>query len=271
MLNGTSKAGITEILSFLDDNTVLSLATTVTQGLLKNRLNTREEAVNAVVNYSSDALSVLRRKIITKEILLSYLYKKNVSVDLPASKIDLVQKTADFWSIQYTHESTNTYSNTVDSGSINQLAEQFAQWFYTMLNKNECMNHEHFYPDAKIQITMVNSGQATTEVIEGDPLQIVQRLLLLRMNFNLVFNPNLSAGGVQGRVDPHGLVLVLVCGTLHAQGACVGIFEQVFGLVRDPQVSNNWKIKMSEINLKSQTGVTGLPTLESTNLLRLTS
>ena len=40
-------------------------------------------------------------------------------------------------------------------------------------------------------------------------------------------NPNLCEEGVKGRLDPHGLVLVLVCGTLHNQTTVCGVFEQV--------------------------------------------
>ena len=33
--------------------------------------------------------------------------------------------------------------------------------------------------------------------------------------------------GVRGRLDPHGLVVVLSCGTLHNQHTVCGVFEQV--------------------------------------------
>lgn len=42
MLNEVSRQGISEILASLDDNTVQSLAGTITQGLLKNKINTRQ-------------------------------------------------------------------------------------------------------------------------------------------------------------------------------------------------------------------------------------
>ena len=75
----------------------------------------------------------------------------------------------------------------------------------------------------------------------------------------LTCNPNLCEEGVRGRLEAHGLVLVLVCGTLHTSSNVCGVFEQVlsfkchfklsclifkvFGLVRDPGAQNNWKIK----------------------------
>ncbi|XP_044254655.1 uncharacterized protein C3orf38 homolog isoform X1 [Tribolium madens] len=269
MLNEASKQGIREILSTLDDNTLFSLSGTVTQGLLKNRINNRQDATNAILNYSPDALSFLRRKIITRELLFSYLHAKNVPVDLPATKNDLIRKTAQFWSVEYIQEAL-IGANQADSGSVSLLAQQFTKWFYSMLNKNECLNHEHLYPDARLTINMSNNGQVSTEIIENDAVKVVQRLYSLRSNFNLFFNPNLSSDGVQGRVDPHGLVLVLVCGTLHTDATCVGVFEQVFALARDPQTENNWKIKSSEIVLKSESGVRELPVLANSKLLALT-
>ncbi|XP_044254664.1 uncharacterized protein C3orf38 homolog isoform X2 [Tribolium madens] len=251
MLNEASKQGIREILSTLDDNTLFSLSGTVTQGLLKNRINNRQDATNAILNYSPDALSFLRRKIITRELLFSYLHAKNVPVDLPATKNDLIRKTAQFWSVEYIQEAL-IGANQADSGSVSLLAQQFTKWFYSMLNKNECLNHEHLYPDARLTINMSNNGQVSTEIIENDAVKVVQR------------------DGVQGRVDPHGLVLVLVCGTLHTDATCVGVFEQVFALARDPQTENNWKIKSSEIVLKSESGVRELPVLANSKLLALT-
>ena len=44
-------------------------------------------------------------------------------------------------------------------------------------------------------------------------------------------------------------MLVLACGTLHNQTTACGVFEQVFGLIRDPSSDNNWKIKYTELRL----------------------
>ena len=43
----------------------------------------------------------------------------------------------------------------------------------------------------------------------------------------LTCNPNLCEEGVRGRLEAHGLVLVLVCGTLHTSSNVCGVFEQV--------------------------------------------
>lgn len=42
--------------------------------------------------------------------------------------------------------------------------------------------------------------------------------------------------------------MVGVAGTVHRGNTCLGIFEQIFGLIRCPFVENTWKIKF--INLR---------------------
>ena len=66
----------------------------------------------------------------------------------------------------------------------------------------------------------------------------------------LHFNPNPSA--IKGLAEPHGLQLVNVCGTVHTHTHAVGIFEHQFGLIRDPQMENNWRIKFSKLRLASE-------------------
>lgn len=53
-------------------------------------------------------------------------------------------------------------------------------------------------------------------------------------------------------MEHHGIVLILCCGTLHTNASVsVGIFESVFGLMRDPFSENNWKIKSVKMQLQS--------------------
>lgn len=72
-------------------------------------------------------------------------------------------------------------------------------------------------------------------------------------------------------MDHHGIVLMLCCGTLHTHASVsVGVFESVFGLLRDPFSENNWKIKNIKIQLQSSTtmGMVKLPQLESCTSLQ---
>ncbi|CAF3986610.1 unnamed protein product, partial [Adineta steineri] len=39
---------------------------------------------------------------------------------------------------------------------------------------------------------------------------------------------------------------------IHQRGTCIGIFDQSFGLVRDPNHSNNYLIKFCFLNMQTQ-------------------
>uniref|UniRef100_A0A4W4FJG5 NTF2 domain-containing protein n=1 Tax=Electrophorus electricus TaxID=8005 RepID=A0A4W4FJG5_ELEEL len=98
--------------------------------------------------------------------------------------------------------------------------------------------------------------------------QLVKRTLELWSSGNavyqpltkkLVFCPNLAHPGMQCFSTPHGLVLVAVAGTIHRDTTCLGIFEQVFGLIRAPMDGNSWKIKSLHLKIKGQISREKLP------------
>lgn len=74
------------------------------------------------------------------------------------------------------------------------------------------------------------------------------RLLSLVKEEFLFLSPNLDSRGLKCASSPHGLVMVGVAGTVHRGNICLGVFEQIFGLIRCPYVENTWKIKF--INLR---------------------
>ncbi|CAG9815014.1 unnamed protein product [Phaedon cochleariae] len=275
MTNPQSENGVIEILKKLEENDLLALSRTVTQGLLKIR--STDEAIAGILKYSPDGLSILRRKAVTREILFSYLDEKNVKLKLPITKNELVDATLAYWDtsgIPYTTANSSQVmcTQTQDSNGVvksnspsdiegvSALAEQFVQWFYTMMN-TEGIGSEHFYPDGKLKLNKITGGECDTNIIENSPDDIARELFDIKLQYGLFFNPNVSKEGTQGRMDPHGLVTVMACGTLHVQDSCVGVFEQVFALARDPYCDNNWKIKNTELNLRSKSGVIGQPSL----------
>ncbi|XP_023012953.1 uncharacterized protein C3orf38 homolog [Leptinotarsa decemlineata] len=286
----TAENGIKELLSKLEEDDLLSLSRTVTQGLLK--INSVDDAIKGILKYSPDLISILRRKIVTRDILFTYLDEKNVEVRLPITKNELIDKIADFWNISRTsravteHNNTQTVCSQEDKGvlsangqsqdphTVSALAEQFIKWFYDLLNL-QGIGSEHFFPEAKLKLNIFSGLNCDTSVIEDSPEEIANALFRIKVQNNLFFNPNISPDGVQGKMDPHGLVLILACGTLHTQGTCVGVFEQVFSLARDPYCENNWKIKNCELNLRSKSGVMSQPSLcdseLTSNLLSLPS
>ena len=84
--------------------------------------------------------------------------------------------------------------------------------------------------------------------------------------YKVTFNPNLTRDGVSGFIDAHGLALVTACGTMHnpTSSRCCGTFHQQFGLIRDPGLGNNWKIKFIQASLISKEGVSETPRLTGT-------
>uniref|UniRef100_A0A672TAI7 Uncharacterized protein n=1 Tax=Sinocyclocheilus grahami TaxID=75366 RepID=A0A672TAI7_SINGR len=90
---------------------------------------------------------------------------------------------------------------------------------------------------------------------------------------HLLFCPNLEGQGLKCISSAHGLVLVAIAGTIHRDNACLGIFEKVFGLIRSPMDNNRWKIKIVNMKVEAQSGITDrqLPviTYDSKELLSL--
>lgn len=83
------------------------------------------------------------------------------------------------------------------------------------------------------------------------------RLLALTSGERLLFSPNLEPQGLRALASPHGLVLVAVAGTIHKDAACLGVFEQIFGLIRSPLAENSWKIKLINLKIRGQNALEG--------------
>ncbi len=157
-----------------------------------------------------------------------------------------------------------------DNSVDQELAEKFAGWFFQMLNSyhpfsqeapSQAFGPQHFFKDCEMK--MISSTPDITRVAYSGDEQVSQRLMAFVKEEGLKFNPNLDPGGVKGIANPHGLKVVMVCGTVHLQGRVVGIFEQQFGLVRDPDSDNNLKVKFVKLKLQRQDS-NMLPTLEQT-------
>lgn len=99
-------------------------------------------------------------------------------------------------------------------------------------------------------------GSEQMEEFRGAEL-VSLRLLALSREERLLFSPNLEPHGLKALTSPHGLVLVAVAGTIHRDTACLGIFEQIFGLIRSPLENNSWKIKFVNLKVKGQDALGG--------------
>jgi len=157
--------------------------------------------------------------------------------------------------------SAPTYSGMTTSPSLSlsqcqEMANSFVRWYYQLLNTSvesdtTDWNSSHFWPDASAKVSLMTE---TGEMVEGMEVlhnagEVSTMLLQVFRKHRLKCNPNMCEEGVRGKLSPHGLVMVLACGTLHNQHSACGVFEQVFGLIRDPGADNNWKIKQTEARL----------------------
>lgn len=232
------------------------------------------EAIDVILLHSISTQSILNRKAITKEHLFKYLHHKRVSVPSEFTKQLLIEKIllhwkqsfylADFESDDSQSSSSITQKFHVENTSspalnqtvsqqdpeqfpINQMARKFANWFYEQLNTNR-LQIEDFWADCKCSVQFFENQQCLMEEQHSGAAAVLGFCKTLLEIYNLYFNLNISHSGTQGRIDCHGLVLVLTCGTLHKVGQFVGTFEAVFGLSRDPFSQNNWKA--NQINLR---------------------
>ena len=168
-------------------------------------------------------------------------------------------------SLENVQQPASTVAST--NGDQQQLGETFASWFYRILNSHnpamgqtaEDFGPHHFWSDVTLQLICV-TPQPSSDSYSGSVL-VSERLLALVGEEQLLFNPNVGVSGVSVRSDQHGLTYVLVCGTLHRQNECLGVYQQVFGLVRDPRFENNWKIKTTKLRIQSGQ-VTAVPRLQ---------
>ncbi|CAG0895761.1 unnamed protein product [Darwinula stevensoni] len=171
----------------------------------------------------------------------------------------------------------------IDSGTqhggeppdVREFASAFAQWYYDLLNGTvarklsvlaeqkspltltlhplEEFGKQHFFDDASMRLRVFDQSDNLVHQEECYGCEQVSACLLNAVvSHNLLMNPNMSPGGIGGAQSPHGLIKVMCCGTLQTSGRVCGIFEQIFGLVRDILAGNSWKIKSTELTMKSQ-------------------
>jgi len=149
-----------------------------------------------------------------------------------------------------------TTSTSLTNVQCQEMANSFVRWYYHLLNSSvesdsTDWSPSHFWPDASARVSLLTQSGDIQECLEvvNNSDEVSKMLVSVFRNHKLKCNPNLCEEGVRGKLSPHGLVMVLACGTLHNQHTVCGVFEQVFGLIRDPGAENNWKIKQTEARL----------------------
>ncbi|XP_061390921.1 uncharacterized protein C3orf38 homolog [Musca vetustissima] len=296
------KNGVIDLLQNEEQNVpvLLQLAKTVTKNVVST--TSTEEALEYIFTHTDDCLTLLNKKAITKEILFKYLHSKKVALRTDFTKTNLVKKVIEYWNETGAREQQQSYSqesydetlhfivddhrlectdvavvsNTSSAQSsttlsdasefpINLLARKFSEWFFNNYNQRT-LKPQDFWPDARLMLQITASDGCEIQDCDN-AITLLETLYEAQQLFGFFFNPNLTHSGVQGRMDIHGLVLVLACGTLHTQTDCVGIFECTFGLMRDPFSENNWKTKTIQLMLRSK-GAPSIPSLEESDTLK---
>ncbi|XP_013100775.2 uncharacterized protein C3orf38 homolog [Stomoxys calcitrans] len=284
------------LMDLLEPPILIQVARSVTKNVVD--ISTPEEALEYILTHSSDCLTLLNKKAITKEILFRYLHRKKISISSDITKAILVNKVIEYWNdttnlmpeIEAKTEDSTEYPALAESAigdsnvlsnkhiptitsiasdqsefPINLLARKFSEWFFNNYNQHT-LKHEDFWQDARLLLQITASDGSDLQDCDSS-CSTLETLYETQQRFGFFFNPNLSHSGVQGRMDVHGLVLVLACGTLHTHVDCVGIFECIFGLLRDPFSENNWKTKTIKLMLRSK-GAPSIPSLQESDTLR---
>jgi hypothetical protein len=158
-------------------------------------------------------------------------------------QVRLIKQIIEYWNTEF-QSTTTSLSQPVTLPSINQLSQQFTEWFYTSWNNLTTFTCDHFFPDCQLTLIHENHRQILGSYYVCDALRSYVA------NQDLRFSPNIQSN--KAEESRHGLVLIQVHGTIHQRGTCIGIFDQSFGLVRDPTHSNNYLIKFSFLNMQTQ-------------------
>ncbi|KAH0624954.1 hypothetical protein JD844_032907 [Phrynosoma platyrhinos] len=263
------REGCRELLELLQTDDLLALTDTVTNRLVEP--GNRQEAIHAILLYSQSAEELLKRKKVFREIIFKYLATKGVVVPPSSEKHQLVSRAKQYWcgqlkncasdekcaepNIEQPEEGGKQGGDKQEPDKeCHNLGEEFCQWFFEILNSQNPLigqsqdewGPQHFWDDVILKFCYNTSEQNIEEYLGAELVSL--RLLSLVREEYLFLNPNLNAGGLRCTVSRHGLVVVAVAGTVHRNTCCLGVFEQIFGLIRCPFRENTWKIKF--VNLK---------------------
>ncbi|KAG7503435.1 hypothetical protein JOB18_038444 [Solea senegalensis] len=269
-LSETERAGCSVILKLMSKADLYSLSDTVTNRMVVVENST--EAMETILSFSKSAEEFLRRKKVHRDLIFKHLAKEGVVMSPNSEKHQLVKRTLELWSSGKAAVNKGETDNTRDKTSDLQdevgfdpqvLGQQFCRWLFQILNSQNASlgqqpqdwGPQHFWPDVKLRL-LSRAGSEQMEEFNGAEL-VSLRLLALTRDEQLLLSPNLESHGIRTLVSPHGLVLVAVAGTIHRDEICLGIFEQIFGLIQSPMENNIWKIKFVNLKIRGQDALGG--------------
>ncbi|XP_007951465.1 uncharacterized protein C3orf38 homolog [Orycteropus afer afer] len=268
--------GCRNLLGLLDNDEIMALCDTVTNRLVKPE--DRQDAIHAILVYSQSVEELLKRKKVHREIIFKYLATQGLVIPPTTEKHNLIQHAKDYWRKQTRLKLKETpepvtksediqlfqkeKEDKTEKGDFRLLGEEFCHWFFELLNSQNPFlgppqdewGPQHFWHDVRLKFYYNTSEQ---NVIDYHGAEIVSlRLLSLVKEEYLFFSPNLDSRGLKCASSPHGLVMIGVAGTVHRGNTCLGVFEQIFGLIRCPFVENTWKIKFINLRIVGESSLT---------------
>ncbi|XP_050097036.1 uncharacterized protein LOC126578483 [Anopheles aquasalis] len=154
---------------------------------------------------------------------------------------------------------------------VNLLALDYTVWFFLKWNRNS-LDESAFWLDASCTVMLeISETQQGTEQVCG-PQDIINLILTLKFQYNFQFVPNIMFDGCQGRIVESD-VLAMSCGVVYNNQpgpdnryVCLGEFEALIALRRDPMENNNWKIRMMKLYIRYKK-VDNLPALGNSKML----
>nr|XP_023403931.1 uncharacterized protein C3orf38 homolog isoform X2 [Loxodonta africana] len=269
--------GCRNLLGLVDNDEIMALCDTVTNRLVQPK--DRQDAIRAILAYSQSVEELLKRKKVHREIIFKYLATQGVVIPPATEKHNLIQHAKDYWKKQsqlklkatpepvtkredirlFQKEKEDKKAEKVD---FRRLGKEFCRWFFELLNSQNPLlgpprdewGPQHFWHDVKLRF-YYNTVERNVVDYHGAEMVSLRLLSLVKEEF-LFLSPNLDSHGLKCASSPHGLVMVGVAGTVHRGNTCLGIFEQIFGLIRCPFVENTWKIKFINLRIVGESSLT---------------
>jgi len=231
----------------------------------------------------SDAINAEKR-ILIRHILDFTGSKREITTVEAASALTTAAAITTTATTTTTTAASTRESRNNEAVDVNEMAPLFANWFYNMLNSfpkdrqsgrqltatsgssgsdassskssdsENTFGPHHFIQNCCLNLRLESGGGGGEsfqhdETVRGGAA-VAEKLAHFCLNDELVFNVNLDGGGCAGKKSEHGLVMIQARGTLLRRGCLVGVFEQSFGLVKDPK-QDNWKIQITNLALKT--------------------
>eukprot|EP00055_Hartaetosiga_balthica_P006813 m.22256 g.22256 ORF g.22256 m.22256 type:complete len:266 (-) comp5442_c0_seq1:1475-2272(-) len=218
------------------------------------------EAREALVNKGGSLQNILGRRLVLKTLLQDYATNNNLKPPATATKDQLIDLLGKHWEESSMIVPVNEPPSSSSSREIQQYSQQEEQIVHYS-DEDEAQNlamgfcdvfFSSFHPanfttdlffDDCVFSLRINPGNHVEE-IHGSS-RITSRLYSMVQEDEIILTANPDS--VNGMVESHGCLGVLVEGTLHSPGATVGLFQQKCILAQDPHLQGTWRLQNIEI------------------------